>query len=295
MRGHFIDFSARVSLLLALMLVRGNSADDSCRTVSGPDTGSHCMFPFIWGGATYTSCVQSGDGAWCDTRADATSDSGWGVCNDNCTPIMNRPKKECKEELGFAWIEWCDGIDEYDDEYDNCQSNNYEYNDCHVMREPHVLTDHGDWDLWWRFCSGGHYVVGMKVKMQSKQGWTGDDTGLNAIRLICSDGEEIWSLEGEKGEWSEPVMTQNGEAITAVALRSDGDSLTDDAATTGVVFWDASDREYVPAEGHFGEWQISDECPDNTAIFGFMTQVEGYNKRRLMDNTALNRVRFLCR
>ena len=80
MTGHFIDFSARVSLLLALMLLRSNAADDSCRTVSGPDTGSPCMFPFIWEGVTYTSCVASDDenstSTWCDTRVDATSASG---------------------------------------------------------------------------------------------------------------------------------------------------------------------------------------------------------------------------
>ena len=83
-----MDFAARVSLLLALMLLRSNAADDSCRTVSGPDTGSPCMFPFIWGGATYTSCVQSGDIAWCLTGADATSDSGWGVCNNTSSRLQ---------------------------------------------------------------------------------------------------------------------------------------------------------------------------------------------------------------
>ena len=33
----------------------------SCVTVSGPDTGSTCIFPFSYNGVTYTECLASSD------------------------------------------------------------------------------------------------------------------------------------------------------------------------------------------------------------------------------------------
>ena len=242
--------------------------------VSGPDTGSPCMFPFIWEGVTYTSCVASDDenstSTWCDTRVDATSASGWGWCNDDCRHAYNRPKHECKEELGLEWIYWEDWE-----------------NTCQPWIEPPVLTDHGKWGPT-RVCSSA-YVVGMKVKMQEEKGWKGDDTGINAIRLICDDGEELVSAEGHQGEWSEPMKGKG--IMIGVQFRSDGDSLSDDAATAGVRFMDWNRDEYI-YEGYFGKWQDWKECPHTSAIIGFQTQVEGYKTFR--DNTALNRVRFIC-
>ena len=57
--------------------------DTSCHTVSGPDTGSPCIFPFIYEGVAHVSCVDDGDeeGKWCDTQVD-NPDTGWGYCNE---------------------------------------------------------------------------------------------------------------------------------------------------------------------------------------------------------------------
>ena len=46
----------------------------ACFTDSGPDAGSLCVFPFIWGGQTYTECAEWRYGGgnqgrlWCSTR-----------------------------------------------------------------------------------------------------------------------------------------------------------------------------------------------------------------------------------
>ena len=45
-----------------------------CSTVSGPVTGSLCVFPFIWGGQTFTECAEWNYGGenqgklWCSTK-----------------------------------------------------------------------------------------------------------------------------------------------------------------------------------------------------------------------------------
>ena len=159
---------------------------------------------------------------------------------------------------------------------------------------PPVLTNHGDWgDV--ALCNEATLVVGMRLKIQNKQGFWKDDTSLNGIRLICSDGEELVSAEGSKGEWNKPTMTRQGDLITGVALRSDEDSASDNAATSGVRFWAGRlhrTREYNAGYVEFGEWQESKHCPGNTVIVGFVTQVEEY--KTFNDNTGLNGVIFVC-
>merc|ERR1712218_598792 len=125
---------------------------------------------------------------------------------------------------------------------------------------PPVLTNHGDWGEV-ALCSPSNYVVGMRLKIQNKQGFWKDDTSLNGIRLICSDGAELVSAEGSKGEWNKPTRTRNDYAIDEVALRSDEDSASDNAATSGVRFRDIRNKRYDAGYVEFGEWQNSKQCP----------------------------------
>ena len=87
--------------------VRRDAAQDSdqtsssCHTVSGPDTGSPCIFPYIYNGVTHISCVE----LICVTQVDSSGvftnfESGWGYCNDNCIPTITRPDL-CTQELGL--------------------------------------------------------------------------------------------------------------------------------------------------------------------------------------------------
>ena len=47
---------------------------EKCVVVSGPGQGSHCVFPFIFAGTTYTSCAEWAYGGdyegqyWCSTK-----------------------------------------------------------------------------------------------------------------------------------------------------------------------------------------------------------------------------------
>merc|ERR1711884_714447 len=72
----------------------------SCHTVSGPDTGSPCIFPFIRNGKPHNSCATNGDGKkWCDTQV-GNPNTGWGYCNEDCIPTITRPDL-CTQELGL--------------------------------------------------------------------------------------------------------------------------------------------------------------------------------------------------
>ena len=164
--------------------------------------------------------------------------------------------------------------------------------------EPPVLTDHGDWGPQ-QLCSPGpgnqrRHVVGVRLKIHSKQSFWRDDTGLNGIRLVCSGINQLLrSAEGAKGEWRQWTQTRNDAGITRVQLRSDRDSAADDAATTGLRFWDAEGEMYEPGDVDLGEWQDTVSCPPGAVILGLQTQVEEYRTLR-PDNTGLNRVKFIC-
>ena len=61
------DFS-----ILTLSSIPSSGSTSSCEvvTVSGPDTGSPCIFPFTFQGVTYTECAEDTDGKWCSTEVD---------------------------------------------------------------------------------------------------------------------------------------------------------------------------------------------------------------------------------
>ena len=92
-----------------------------------------------------------------------------------------------------------------------------------VLR-PFIKANFGNWGKW-QHCAQGEYVTGMKVKSERFQGnalmswihvlsggdmWK-DDSGINAIRLKCSDGKELISAEGVEGEWSHWVNVEEGK------------------------------------------------------------------------------------
>merc|ERR1719178_643750 len=49
------------------------TASGVCSTINGPTPGAQCVFPFKFGGVTYTSCTTAGgySHAWCSTTTDA--------------------------------------------------------------------------------------------------------------------------------------------------------------------------------------------------------------------------------
>merc|ERR1719234_2231211 len=69
-----------------------NLKRSSCITVSGPASGSSCIFPFNFKGVSHTKCTTiDGDSKpWCSTKTDAKDDhisgvGAWGYCDANCS------------------------------------------------------------------------------------------------------------------------------------------------------------------------------------------------------------------
>ena len=64
----------------------------ACKTVSGPNPGRDCIFPFKWNGQTFNSCpVDSDDKSkwWCSTKVDSNGNhvpnqNEYGHCGSSC-------------------------------------------------------------------------------------------------------------------------------------------------------------------------------------------------------------------
>merc|ERR1711983_386761 len=76
------------------------SSSSACLTVSGPDTGSACIFPFTFNGVRYVSCaewVYGGENQgqkWCSTKVDSSGvhvngEGKYGICGSDCSPTVS--------------------------------------------------------------------------------------------------------------------------------------------------------------------------------------------------------------
>ena len=68
--------------------------------MSGPDTGSACVFPFTFNSVTYVSCAEwvyggSNQGqTWCSTKVDTSGvhvngEGNYGFCSSDCNPSVS--------------------------------------------------------------------------------------------------------------------------------------------------------------------------------------------------------------
>ena len=82
----------------ASSVLRGRTLQSACKTISGQVSNATCVFPFKFGGNTYSGCSfhdaeLDEDGnpiAWCSTRTDASDAHIGGACNlhHGCIPFL---------------------------------------------------------------------------------------------------------------------------------------------------------------------------------------------------------------
>ncbi|XP_060556068.1 vitelline membrane outer layer protein 1-like [Ruditapes philippinarum] len=171
----------------------------------------------------------------------------------------------------------------------------------------------GNYGYWTdpEFCPRGSFASGYNMKIEDNQ-FAGDDTALNAIKLICTDksghptGNGITSGQGSFGDWgktetcNQPYHSANFlTAFTLQVEKPQGGG--DDTSANFVKFYCrdlAGERNETvlyrpPGTGHwgtYGEW--SESCANGTAICGLTTKIESVQNSG--DDTSLNDVVFYC-
>ena len=172
--------------------------------------------------------------------------------------------------------------------------------------KPLIKSNRGRWGSW-QHCEVGEYVKAMWVKAEKHQK-DGDDSAVNGIRLQCSDGKNLNSAEGAKGEWSQlfkyrtegmyeegydPYKPYQNE-IVSVYVRSMPPCTgnCDNEGVSGLRFKHLDGRYYQSPDGSqyctlgHSKWDVrcefvsyngiwgSANCPPGTAVNGFRTKAE---------------------
>ncbi|XP_072255400.1 vitelline membrane outer layer protein 1 homolog isoform X2 [Pyxicephalus adspersus] len=153
----------------------------------------------------------------------------------------------------------------------------------------------GDWGFM-DYCPDRTLATGFILKVQKRRGWLLDDTALNAIGLFCTKNnsqnviKQITSTVGDFGSWRSSFFCQSG-FLKRFSLRVD-QRRGDNTAANNIMFT-CSNSNILKGNGmnwgYYGIW--SEDC--NRGICGIKTRVEG-NRGKLVDDTALNDVQFLC-
>ncbi|XP_052762805.1 vitelline membrane outer layer protein 1-like [Mya arenaria] len=169
----------------------------------------------------------------------------------------------------------------------------------------------GTWGLK-QFCPDGEFAIGYDIKVESYQ-YTGDDTSLNAIRLICSDikgspsaEKPVTSAVGDWGDWQGRATCNQRPGVNlflkAFSLQVEPPQGSGDDTAVNWAKFQCRDMEgntpleelnKLPGHGQFGSFgNWSDSCTTGSAICGMRTLVEAFQSDG--DDTALNDAIFYC-
>ena len=151
-------------------------------------------------------------------------------------------------------------------------------------------------------CPDGKLAFGFFMRVEAKQGSTGDDTAANAVCLKCAEGSgnEICSTIGQWGQWKKEKLCPKGCYLSGWRQRvEEYQGAKDDTALNNVEYrckllddWSlCSTGNSMIGEGlDWGEWGRWMECPKGQFICGIQTRVEPKDG----DDTALNDIRHQC-
>ncbi|XP_066965354.1 vitelline membrane outer layer protein 1 homolog isoform X2 [Macrobrachium rosenbergii] len=148
-------------------------------------------------------------------------------------------------------------------------------------------------------CPNGSYASAFEIKLEPEQGAFDDDTSVNAIRLRCStpDGTSVGDVTSDsmnRGSWTGVRACPQGSFLKGYQLKSENGGHTDNTAANALRMWCSGSDQGLESPGtKWGSWLEHVSCKKDKVICGLMTRVEE-DQGILLDDSALNDVRFLC-
>jgi len=153
------------------------------------------------------------------------------------------------------------------------------------------------------WCPVGSYVYGVQLKSEGAQG-AGDDTAVNAIRLMCYDrwtGAWTRTFTSRTGTWgtygTAAVASSVDKPVVGTRFKFQPAAGTgiDDAQVTSATFKLKDGTWLLPSPSNvtWGNWLASDQCQPGNAVCGMQTQTEDYQGAS-EDDTALTGAVFHC-
>ncbi|XP_044856386.1 mucin-2-like [Mauremys mutica] len=152
----------------------------------------------------------------------------------------------------------------------------------------------GMWGTWGEeeSCPGNSFAVGFSLKVQWPR-HARDNTALNGIRLLCSNGRTIQSNVGPWGWWGRVKKCPSGQRLTQFRLRVEPcRGLKDDTAANNIEFVCTGGAELRGHGGRRGKWGPQSRSCRRRGICTIATKVQAPQGKG--DDTALNDVYFRC-
>ena len=177
---------------------------------------------------------------------------------------------------------------------------------CGAERENHVEISPNvkvpEWGEWGeaQYCAAGAFARSVRVKIQASQGGgNNDDTGVNGIEFMCSDGCVISSAMGSQGEFAEnktcPGTNENGfvDKLDFKSSERHGDGLgeNDNTGVDGLRWCCTVGYGWTQTlAGYTGSWGSPVWCPSGQAIYGFQTKTQDEGP----DAKGMTAAKFFC-
>ncbi|KAG2425893.1 hypothetical protein HYH02_014894 [Chlamydomonas schloesseri] len=144
--------------------------------------------------------------------------------------------------------------------------------------------------------SNARPITGFSQRLEASGGSGKDDTGLNGLKVKCTNGDEVVVEKGSWGDWSSSISScPAGKYITAARIKIQPNQglFTDDTAANGVEFRCSDNTVIKSGAGDYGSWSAWAACPASQYICGL--QVKTQPAQGIFgDDTAVNGLRFYC-